>query len=161
MLARTSQEQSEFWLRHFGGNMKRIKKLFVLLLLPLVIGSMALPALAGDKDPLFINLSTDNAQRVDHALHFGNVHFSKGHPLTVFLNGKGVLIATKKHATTYAGQQKLLAEMMDKGAIVIVCQYCMKQFGIKESDLLPGFKVGNPELTGDALFKDDTKTISW
>lgn len=141
--------------------MNLIKKLMVLLLLPLVIGSMALPALAGEKDPLFINLSTDNAQRVDHALHFGNVQFSKGHPLTVFLNGKGVLIATKKHATTYAGQQKLLSEMMDKGATVIVCQYCMKQFGIKEPDLLPGFKVGNPELTGDSLFKDDTKTISW
>ncbi|NWG87175.1 MAG: DsrE family protein [Hydrogenophilaceae bacterium] len=139
--------------------MKLIKQL--LLVLPLIIGSMAMPVLAGDKDPLFINLSTDNTPRVDHALHFGNVHFSKGHPLTIFLNGKGVLLASKGHAAKYAGQQKALAEMMDKGAVVIVCQYCMKQVGVKESQLLPGFKVGNPELTGGALFKDNTKTLSW
>jgi predicted peroxiredoxin len=120
-----------------------------------------MPAWAGEKDSLFINLSTDNIPRVDHALHFGNVHFAKGHPLTVFLNGKGVLLASKGHAEKYAAQQKSLAEMMDKGAVVIVCQYCMKQVGVKESDLLPGFKVGNPELTGGALFKDNTKTLSW
>jgi predicted peroxiredoxin len=139
--------------------MKFIKQLLVVL--PLIIGSMAMPAWAGEKDPLFINLSTDNIPRVDHALHFGNVHFAKGHPLTVFLNGKGVLLASKGHAEKYAAQQKSLAEMMDKGAVVIVCQYCMKQVGVKESDLLPGFKVGNPELTGGALFKDNTKTLSW
>jgi predicted peroxiredoxin len=139
--------------------MKLIKQL--LIVLPLIIGSMALPALAGEKDPLFINLTTDNIPRVDHALHFGNVHFAKGHPLTIFLNGKGVLLASKQQAEKYAGQQKSLAEMMDKGAMVIVCQYCMKQVGVKESDLLPGFKVGNPELTGGALFKDNTKTLSW
>jgi predicted peroxiredoxin len=140
--------------------MTLIKQL--LLALPLIIGSAVMPAaLAGDTDPLFINLTTDNTPRVDHALHFGNVHFSKGHPLTIFLNGNGVLLATKKHAAKYAKEQKTLAELMDKGAVVIICQYCMKQFGVKESDLLPGFKVGNPELTGATLFRDDTKTISW
>jgi predicted peroxiredoxin len=139
--------------------MKRIRQLMIVL--PLVMGSVAIPALAGEKDPLFINLSSDNAPRVDHALHFGSVHFSKGHPLTIFLNGKGVLLASKGHAAQFASQQKSLAELMDKGAVVIVCQYCMKQVGVKESELLPGFKVGNPELTGGALFKDDTKTLSW
>lgn len=139
--------------------MKLLKQL--ILALPLVIGSMVMPASAGDKDPLFINLSTENIPRVDHALHFGSVHFANGHPLTVFLNGKGVLLASREHATKYAAQQKSLAEMMDKGAVVIVCRYCMKQVGVKESDLLPGFRMGSPELTGGALFKDDTKTLSW
>jgi intracellular sulfur oxidation DsrE/DsrF family protein len=141
--------------------MKRIKQILTFLLLPLAMGSTVLPAVAGDKDPLFINLSTDVAERVDHALHFGGVHFSKGHPLTVFLNGRGVLIPTKMHAEKYAAQQKSLTDMMGKGVVVIVCQYCLKQFDIKESDLLPGYKVGNPELTGEALFKGDTKTLSW
>ena len=139
--------------------MKLIKQL--LLMLALIVGTMTMPALAGDRDPLFINLSTDNIPRVDHALHFGNVHFSQGHPLTIFLNGKGVLLSSKKHAARYAHQQKSLAGMMGQGVVVIVCQYCMKQVGVKESDLLPGFKVGNPELTGGALFKDHTKTLSW
>jgi len=140
-------------------SMKPIKHLLVVL--PLIIGSIAMPASAGDKDPLFINLSTDKLPRVDHALHFGNVHFTKGHPLTIFLNGEGVLLATKSHAARYAAQQKTLAGMMAKGVVVIVCQFCIKQVGVEETDLLPGFKVGNPELTGGALFRDDTKTISW
>jgi sulfur relay (sulfurtransferase) complex TusBCD TusD component (DsrE family) len=139
--------------------MKRFKQLMVVL--PLVIGSIAMPALAGEKDPLFINLTSDKIPRVDHALHFGNVHFSKGHPLTIFLNGEGVLLASKGHSAQFASQQKSLAELIGRGAMVIVCQYCMKQVGVKESELLPGFKVGNPELTGSALFKDDTKTLSW
>jgi intracellular sulfur oxidation DsrE/DsrF family protein len=153
--------ETGFCLICSGGNMKRIKQLLTFLLLPLAVGSTALPAVAGDKDPLFINLSTDVTERVDHALHFGGVHFSKGHPLTVFLNGRGVLIATGKHAEKYAVQQKSLAELMGKGAVVIVCQYCLKQFDIEASDLLPGYKLGNPQLTGEALFKDDTKTLSW
>jgi hypothetical protein len=37
----------------------------------------------------------------------------------------------------------------------------MKQLDVKESDFLPGFKVGNPDLVGGALFKDNTKTLSW
>lgn len=50
---------------------------------------------------------------------------------------------------------------MRKGATVLVCHYCMKQFDVQASDLLPGFKIGNPDLLGSALFKDDTKTLSW
>jgi sulfur relay (sulfurtransferase) complex TusBCD TusD component (DsrE family) len=139
--------------------MKLIKQF--LLALSLIIGSGTMPALAGATDSLFINLSTDSSQRVDHALHFGSVQLANGHPLTIFLNGRGVLMATKQHVTEFASQQKSLAELMDKGATVIICQYCMKQNGVKESDLLPGYKVGNPELVGGALFKDNTKTISW
>jgi hypothetical protein len=37
----------------------------------------------------------------------------------------------------------------------------MKHYEIKESDLLEGIKVGNPQLTGDALFRDNTKTLGW
>jgi hypothetical protein len=27
--------------------------------------------------------------------------------------------------------------------------------------LLPGIKIGDPEVVGNALFKDNAKTISW
>jgi hypothetical protein len=37
----------------------------------------------------------------------------------------------------------------------------MKHYGVKAADLLPGLKVGNPELTGSLLFKDDTRTLTW
>lgn len=30
-----------------------------------------------------------------------------------------------------------------------------------ETDLLPGIKIGQPDLTGGQLFKDNTKTLTW
>jgi hypothetical protein len=38
---------------------------------------------------------------------------------------------------------------------------CMKHYGVKESDLLQGLKVGSPELTGGAVFKDNSKSLTW
>lgn len=57
--------------------------------------------------------------------------------------------------------RKKLGELVSKGATVLICPMCMKHYGIKESDLLPGVKVGNPDLTGSFLFKDDTQTLTW
>lgn len=34
-------------------------------------------------------------------------------------------------------------------------------YGLKETDLIPGLKMGGPELTGDALFKGNTRSLSW
>ena len=139
--------------------MKLIK--IVLVALALIASGFSSPVLAGDKDPLFISLSSDAAQRVDHVLYFSERQMERGHPLTIWLNETGIFLASKKHEEKYAGQQKALANLMNKGASVIVCRYCMTQLDVKESDLLPGFKVGNPELVGGALFKDNTKTLSW
>jgi hypothetical protein len=37
----------------------------------------------------------------------------------------------------------------------------MKKHGVKEDDLLPGVKLSSPEVAGNALFKDNTKTLTW
>jgi sulfur relay (sulfurtransferase) complex TusBCD TusD component (DsrE family) len=125
-------------------------------------GSLAtLPASAEDNDPLFVNLTTDEAFRTMMAMRFSKSLFERGHPLTIFLNDKGILLASKAHETRYADQQKLLFELLGKGAVVIACPQCLKQFDIPESDLLAGIQVGSPSLTGGALFKDGTQTLSW
>jgi sulfur relay (sulfurtransferase) complex TusBCD TusD component (DsrE family) len=139
--------------------MKFISKL--LLALALCIGTFTTPASAGDRDPLFVNLTSDDSHRANMALTFGGNQHERGHPLTVFLNDKAVLIGSKVNSVRFAEHQKALAELMGKGATVLICPMCMKHYGVKESDLLPGLKVGKPELTGDALFKDNTKTLTW
>jgi sulfur relay (sulfurtransferase) complex TusBCD TusD component (DsrE family) len=139
--------------------MKTIKALFVTLLL--VLGTFALPASAGDKDPLFINLTADDPHRANMAITFGANQFGRGHPLTIFLNDKGVLIGARTDTSRYAEHQKKLAELTSKGATVLVCPMCMKQYGVAEGDLLPGIRIGSPEVTGAALFRDDTKTLTW
>jgi hypothetical protein len=37
----------------------------------------------------------------------------------------------------------------------------MEHYGIETGDLIEGANVGNPDLTGAALFKDDTRTLTW
>ncbi len=51
---------------------------------------MVTPALAGDADPLFINLISDDPHRADMAISFGKNQLERSHPLTIFLNDKGV-----------------------------------------------------------------------
>ncbi|MDG4557377.1 MAG: DsrE family protein [Candidatus Contendobacter sp.] len=133
----------------------------MMLALALVTGGIAHPTFAGNSDPLFVNLTTDDTHRANMGISFGKNQLERGHPLTIFLNDKGVLIGSKNNATKFADHQKMLGELMGKGAVVLVCPMCMKHYGVKEADLLPGLKVGNPELTGGALFKDNTKTLTW
>ncbi len=139
--------------------MKFISQL--LIALALCIGAVTTPALAGDTDPLFVNLTSDDSHRANMAITFGAKQNERGHPLTVFLNDKAVLIGSKANADKFADHQKALTALMSKGATILICPMCMKHYGVKEADLLPGLKVGSPELTGGALFKDNTKTLTW
>lgn len=132
----------------------------LLLPLALVLGATS-PVLAGDSDPLFINLTTDDAHRANMALNFGANQLKRGHPVTVFLNDRGVFLGAKGKSSSFPDQQKELTDLMGQGAVVIACPYCMKHYEVAETDLLSGIKVGNPDLTGGALFKDDTQTLTW
>jgi len=133
----------------------------LLLALTIGLGAVAGPAMAADSDPLFVNMTTDDGHRANMAITFSKNQFERGHPLTIFLNDKGVLVGSTTNAAKYGDQQKALAEMMGKGAVVLICPMCMKHYGVKESDLLPGLKVGSPEATGAALFKENAKTLTW
>lgn len=127
-----------------------------------VVGVLAaaVPASADD-DPLFVNLTTSEAHRADMAMAFSKAMMGRGHPLTIWLNDRGVLLAAKEQAGQYGEQQKMLGALIAGGATVIVCPMCMKHYGVKDTDLIDGAKVGNPELTSSLLFKDDTQTLSW
>lgn len=111
--------------------------------------------------PLFINLITDDPHRAHMALHFGQNQLERGHPLTLFLNDRGVFIAAKQGAERFRLHHGLVAELLDAGAKIIVCPMCMKYYGVTQADLLDGLEVGNPELTGGALFAPDTRTLTW
>ncbi len=132
-----------------------------LLTLTLMMGVITAPSLAGDSDPLFINMTTDDPHRANMAITFGKNQLKRGHPLTIFLNDKGVFVGDVSQTARFAEHQKLLTELVAQGATVIMCPMCMKHYEIKEENLLSGLKVGNPELTGTALFKENTKTLTW
>lgn len=133
----------------------------VLLVMAFLVAGLSNPVLAGDKDPLFIGLSSDSANRASHVLHFADLQLKRGHPTTLWLNESGIFLASKKYADKHGEHQAALAQLMNDGAGVIVCRYCMKQLGVDQADLLPGMQVGNPDLVGDALFREDTRTLTW
>ena len=137
-----------------------LKKLFKVFVLAFVFTASPL-AFSAANDPLFINLSTDEVSRASMAINFGKHHFSTGHPLTIFLNDKAVMLGVKAGSSKYVEQQQDLSEAIAAGALVIMCPICLKQAGYSEADLIAGVKLGGPKVTGDALFKDGTKTMSW
>ena len=118
-------------------------------------------AFGNDKDPLFVNMTTDDTYRSVLAITVSKHMLGRGHPLTIFFNDRGILVTSKTNAEKFKEQQALLAELVKAGALLIACPICMKHYDIKELDLLDGIKVGNPQLTGDALFLENTKTLSW
>lgn len=126
-----------------------------------VFAVLSLSAFAGPNDPLFVSLTTDDVHRARMALNFSKHHFENGHPLSIFLSDKGVLIGVKSGAKDFAEHQKIIADVIAKGGAVIMCPMCLRHYGFTEADLIPGIKMGGPKITGDALFKDGTKTLSW
>lgn len=137
-----------------------MKKLLTLSCLLLSLAGSA-NVLAGETDPLFINMTSDDNHRANMAITFGAKQHARGHALTIFLNDKGVLVGSKAHAEKFGDRQKDLLDAMSKGATVLICPMCMKHYKVNEADLLPGIKVGSPEVTGAALFKDHTQTLTW
>jgi predicted peroxiredoxin len=140
--------------------MRIVKIALVTAAIALSQGAVA-PALAGDTDPLFVNATTDQPHRAKMALVFSKNQLDRKHPVAIFLNDRGVLIASKTNSAKFKEQQELLKGLIAAGATVIACPMCMEHYRVKEADLLPGIKVGNPELVGAALFKDNAKSLTW
>lgn len=120
------------------------------------------PAIAVKTDaPLFINLTSDDPHRVNMALSFGMKQLERGHSLTVFLNDRAVYVGSKNYADKFAEQQKTIAALIEKGAVVFICPMCMQHYGVNESDLISGLRISDPDTIGGYLFKPDTRTLNW
>ncbi|MGB5734410.1 MAG: DsrE family protein [Thiohalocapsa sp.] len=104
---------------------------------------------------------TDDPHRAHMALAFGKHQLALSHPLTVFLNDRGVFIAAQQRAERFGLHQGLIAELLAAVAKVIACRMRMKHHGIAQADLVEGLEAGNPQRTGDALFAPDTRTMTW
>ncbi len=140
---------------------RTVSALTFILMLTALCFSPVHPAIAADTDGLFVNMTTDGSHRSRMALTFSQNQLQRKHPVTIFLNDRGVLIASKTNTKKFKALQDQLRALMKEGATVLVCPMCMKHYGVKETDLIEGLKVGNPELVGSALFKDGTRTLTW
>lgn len=141
--------------------------LLLVVLVALLTGCAAQPlvttpaASAMGGEPLFINMTTDDSHRANMALSFGMKQLERGHPLTVFLNDRGVFVGSTANADKFAEHQKIIATLLEKGAVVYICPMCMKHYGVPEADVLPGVKVSDADSIGKALFQPNTVTLTW
>jgi sulfur relay (sulfurtransferase) complex TusBCD TusD component (DsrE family) len=123
--------------------------------------SIGTAARASDGPPLFLNLTTDNSQRSEAGLNFAKEQMARGHSLTVLLNDQAVRMGSSTNLRNFIPQQKLLRDLMSKGAVVLVCRVCMRHYGVSEANLMQGMQLDDPERIGEALFRDNTRTLTW
>ncbi|MBL8565458.1 MAG: DsrE family protein [Hyphomicrobiaceae bacterium] len=140
--------------------MSTIRSVVVALALLLAPFAMQHQVVAGETTSLFVNATTDESHRAQMALGFAQKQLERKHPVTIFLNDRGVRIGSLKKSK-FKAHREMLAAMMKAGASVYICPTCMEKYDVKKKDLMEGIQVGNPDLVGAALFKDDTRTLTW
>ena len=139
--------------------MKFVFKMLVAFVVLMGVGSANL--FAGDnKDPIFVNMISDDPHGTIMALHFSTKMLNKGHPISILINNKGINVILKSNKK-YAEQQKMIEVLVNKGATVLYCPMCLEALKKKEADVISGVKESSPDLMEQALFKDNTKTMTW
>ena len=137
----------------------------ILLAVMLVAASAAVLA-DEDKKTIFYNLTTEEAWAAGMALGQANKALENGYAVVIFLNVRGVFIASKTFQTdtnAAAGMslQDLLKAAMAKGAQVIICPMCMGKAGMTMDDVIDGVVKGGPDVTLPLMTDDDTTVISF
>ena len=138
-----------------------MKLLRLLVIVTAVLAGFGQVSLAGSSDPLFVNLTTDDNHKANMAIAFSMEQLKHGHPVTIYINCQAVQIVNKANNKRYAMQQQKLTEFAAKGGTVLACRVCEKFLRFQESDLIPGVKLSTANSVAEALFKDNTKTLSW
>lgn len=99
------------------------------------------PAIGADKNYLLINLTSYNTPEAQTAIDYSKAELKHGRPVVIFLNDRGVLVASRANAEKFKEQQQHLNELMKNGATVLICPHCMKLYGVAGSDLLAGIQI--------------------
>jgi predicted peroxiredoxin len=99
-------------------------------------------------------------------MHFASNMLERGHPVAFFLNHQAVAYATTNAPEEVFGDSgptvaDMLADLIGRGAKVIVCRLCIKMQGIDPEALVEGAMLGNPELVAEYLFDPSYQVISW
>lgn len=104
-----------------------------------------------------------NAERAYATFIFSKAAMSMGKEVTIFLLMDGASIARKGNAETvkhpaFDRMDKLMAEVIEKGATVYVCELSAEFRGIKSEDLVEGTKIAGA-ATYITLLSDPTYAV--
>jgi predicted peroxiredoxin len=121
---------------------------------------------APQKNPLFINMTSDDSWRGWMGLHFAHATLKQGHPVAIFLNLDAVKLAAtsgeqEKKPSMQRVPREVLADFIKDGGTVLMCGPCMAEFGLKLDDLVPGVQMGRPGYTQGFIFAENARTLTW
>ncbi len=144
--------------------MKTLRHSVIVLVLLAV--AVAAPVSADEQKTIFYNITTDEAWAAGMALGQATKALEVGYKVVIFLNVRGVLIASKSFSSdSFGGSGKSLQDMLKtalgRGAQAIICPMCMKKAGLTMDDVIEGVVKGGPDVTMKAMTADDTVVISY
>jgi predicted peroxiredoxin len=125
-------------------------------------GALASP----ENHPLLLHMTTGDSWRGATGLEFARAMLKVGHPVAVFLNLDAVRLALRtseqeKKASMPQLPREIIADLIRGGAIVLICQPCLSEFGFKLDDIVPGVQLGAPGYLENFVFADNVRTLTW
>jgi predicted peroxiredoxin len=125
-------------------------------------GALAAPA----NHPLLVHITTADSWRGAMGLQFAQAMLKIGHPVAVFLNLDAVKLALRageqeKKRSMQQIPRELVADLVRGGAVVLICQPCLEEFGLRLDDVVPGVQLGRPGYLENFVFADNVRTLTW
>lgn len=157
-----------------------MRRIYVLLFAFILTGFYAVNSLANmtnvankqittdasvSEQPLFVNLTSNQPNQVNDALHMAFDALNNGHPVIVYLSGNSATVALKstlnQTQNAFAAPAKMLQQIITKGGEVWVCPISLKNAGYTSNDLIKGTKLYNYALLEQHFFNSNVKTLSY
>ena len=143
----------------------RTQKLYFVSLI-LLAAFFAGAVSADDEKTIFYNVTTEEAWAAGMAVGQATSALDNGYSVVIFLNVRGVFLASKNFNTDSFSEsgkslQEMLKSAMEKGATVVICPMCMKKAGMTMEDVIKGVVKGGPDVTMKAMTAEDTVVISF
>jgi predicted peroxiredoxin len=125
-------------------------------------GGMSAP----ENHPLLVHMTTGDAWRGATGLEFAQAMRKIGHPVAVFLNLDAVKLADRnaaqeKRPSMQQMPREIIADLIREGAIILVCEACLQEFGLKLDHVVPGVQIGRPGYLRNFVFADNVRTLTW
>ncbi len=111
------------------------------ILATLAVISLPLSAFAA-KEPIYINLATNDPVKVSMALDAGRQYAEKGYPVVIYLNDKAVLLGVEAKSRDVSKEQEAIRQAIANGATVIICPTCLEDHGFTRINLVQGVMLG-------------------
>ena len=112
------------------------------ILAMLVAITMPLSVFAA-KEPIYINLATNDPAKVLMGLDAGRQYAEKGYPIVIYLNDKAVSLGLASNGHE-SNEELALLKAIAGGAKVLICPSCLEIYGFSNQLLVSGIIAGTP-----------------